>query len=48
MVWIWLDMVASTQGMLVLERKRLFGNLKKYAFFTHEVSFLGYIVTRVA
>ena len=31
--------------MLVLERKKLFVNLKKCAFFTHEVTFLGYIVT---
>ena len=34
-----------TQVMLVLECERLFGNLKKYAFFTPEVTFLGYIVT---
>jgi len=34
-----------TQVMLVLERERLFGNLKKCAFFTHEVTFLGYIIT---
>ena len=34
-----------TQVMLVLEREKLFGNLKKYAFFTPEVTFLGYIVT---
>ena len=34
-----------TQVMLVLERERLFGNLKKCAFSTHEVTFLGYIVT---
>ena len=31
--------------MLVLEHERLFGNLKKCAFFTHKVTFLGYIVT---
>jgi len=31
--------------MLVLERERLFGNLKKCAFYTHEVAFLSYIVT---
>ena len=34
-----------TQIMLVLERERLFGNLKERAFFTPEVTFLGYIVT---
>ena len=34
-----------TQVMLVLEHERLFGNLKKCAFFTPEVTFLGYIVT---
>ena len=31
--------------MLVLEKEKLFGNLKKCAFFTHEVTFLGYIVS---
>ena len=31
--------------MLVLEREKLFGNLKKSAFFTHEVTFLCYIIT---
>jgi len=31
--------------MLVLEREKLFGNLKKCAFFTAEVTFLGYIAT---
>jgi len=30
--------------MLVLEREKLFVSLKKCAFFTHEVTFLGYIV----
>jgi len=34
-----------TQVMLILEREKLFGNLKKCAFFTLEVTFLGYIVT---
>ena len=34
-----------TQVMLVLEREKLFGNLKKCTFFTHEVTFLGYIVS---
>jgi len=34
-----------TQVMLVLEREKLFGNLKKCAFFIPEVTFLGYIVT---
>ena len=36
-----------TQIMLVLEREKLFGNLKKCVFFTPEVTFLGYIVTEV-
>jgi len=31
--------------MLVLEREKLFGSLKKCAVFTHEVTFLDYIVT---
>jgi len=31
--------------MFVLKRERLFGNLNKCAFFTHQVTFLGYIVT---
>jgi len=34
-----------TQIMLVLECEKLFGNLKQCAFFTPEVTFLGYIVT---
>ena len=34
-----------TQVMLILEHERLFGNLKKCAFFAHKVTFLGYIVT---
>jgi len=34
-----------TQMMLVLECQRLFNNLKKCAFFTPEITFLGYIVT---
>jgi len=34
-----------TQIMLVLERERLYDNLKKCIFFTHEVTFLGYIVS---
>ena len=34
-----------TQVMLVLEREKLFGNPKKCAFFTLEVTFLSYIVT---
>jgi len=34
-----------TQVMLVLEREKLFGNLKKCAFFTPEVTFPGYIIT---
>ena len=33
-----------TQVMLVLGREKLFGNLNKCAFFTPEVTFLGYIV----
>ena len=35
-----------TQVMLVLEHERLFRNLKKCALFNHEVTFLGYIITR--
>jgi len=31
--------------MVVLEKERLYGNLKKYTFFSPEVTFLGYIVT---
>jgi len=31
--------------MVVLEKDRLYGNLKKYTFFSPEVTFLGYIVT---
>jgi len=34
-----------TQVMLVLDREILFGNLKKYTFFTPEVIILAYIVT---
>jgi len=34
-----------TQVMLVLEREKLFGNLKKCTFFTPEVTFPDYIVT---
>ena len=33
------------QIMHVLEREQLYGNLKKCTFFTHEVTFLGYIVS---
>jgi len=33
-----------TQVMLVLEREKLFGNLRKCAVFTPKVTFLGYIV----
>ena len=33
-----------TQVMLILKREMLFGKLKKCAFFTCEVTFLGYIV----
>jgi len=31
--------------MRVLEKEKLYGNLKKCTFFTHEVTFLGYVVT---
>ena len=31
--------------MLVLEREKLFDDLKKCDFFTPEVTFLGYVVT---
>jgi len=34
-----------TQILVVLQREKLYGNLKKCTFFTNEVSFLGYIVT---
>ena len=34
------------QIMHVLEREQLYGNLKKCTFFTHEVTFLGFIVSR--
>ena len=34
-----------TQVMKVLEKEKLYGNLKKCSFFTQEVTFLGYIVT---
>ena len=30
--------------MLILEKGKLFSNLKKCTLFTHEVTFLGYIV----
>jgi len=33
------------QIMKVLESEKLFGNLKKCTFFSHEVNFLGYVVT---
>ena len=35
-----------TQVMLVLEKEKLFGNLKKCTFFAHEVTFLGYIISK--
>jgi len=31
--------------MLVLKHEKIFGNPKKRTFFTHEVTFFGYIVT---
>jgi len=34
-----------TQVMKVLEKEKLYGNLKKCSFFTQEVTFLGYIIT---
>jgi len=33
------------QVIQVLEREKLYGNLKKCTFLTHAVTFLGYIVT---
>ena len=33
------------QIMLVLKHEKLYGSLKKCAFFTHEVTFLGYVVS---
>jgi len=33
------------QIMKVLEKEKLFGNLKKCTFFFNEVTFLGYVVT---
>ena len=33
-----------TQIMMVLNREKLFGNLKKCTFFSTEVTFLGYII----
>jgi len=38
-------LVNLTQVMEVLEKKKLYGNLKKCSFFTQEVTSLGYIVT---
>ena len=34
-----------TEIMRVLEKEKLYGNLKKCTFFTNEVTFLGYVVT---
>jgi len=31
--------------MKVLEKEKLFGNLKKCTFFSNEVTYLGYLVT---
>ena len=31
--------------MKVLEKEKLFGNLKKCTFFSHKVTFLGHVVT---
>ena len=31
--------------MKVLEKEKLFGNLKKCTFFSNEMTFLGYVVT---
>jgi len=33
------------QIIKVLEKKKLFGNLKKCSFFSNEVTFLGYVMT---
>ena len=37
-----------TEIMRVLEKEKLYGNLKKCTFFSNEVTFLGYVVTPMA
>ena len=38
-------LVHLTQVMKILKKEKLYGNLKKWFFFTEEVTLLGYIVT---
>ena len=38
-------LVHLTQVMKILKKEKLYGNLKKWFFFTEEATLLGYIVT---